>query len=419
LTGTGASVAVNWSSAEQTIDGFGAASASYTLTLPSSLMDFFYSSSGIDLNYIRLQIYPNLADCNSDLGTGACVNVASGPTIATSDLANAQAAVARGATVWASEWSPPDAMKSNDNFDAGGAFLGGAANFTALASIQASFVVWMNTAYGIPIYAISPQNEPNISQNYPSCTWTGQQFHDYIPYLQSALSAAGYGSVKIMVAEESDWGNSYSTTAMNDASVASDIAILASHAYGSSAAPLSWNNFTTQHVWETEVSDFNSYDGSITSGLTYATEISDWLSTANVNSWNYWLLSAARGFTDNEALTDVSNNIAKRAYALGNFSKFVRPGWHRVDVANTTSLLVTAFASADGTQSAVVAVNSGSSDSPQVINVGTQMGASVVPWITSSSQNLAQQSAVTISGGTLSYTIPANSIVTFVGQSSN
>ncbi|MGB6199802.1 MAG: glycoside hydrolase family 30 beta sandwich domain-containing protein, partial [Candidatus Acidiferrales bacterium] len=103
----------------------------------------------------------------------------------------------------------------------------------------------------------------------------------------------------------------------------------------------------------------------------------------------------------------------------GNWSKFVRPGWHRVDVTNTGSLLVTAFESADGTQSAVVVVNSASSDSPQVFSVGTEMGTSVVPWITSASQQLVQQPAVAISNASLAYTVPANTVVTFVGQTSN
>jgi O-glycosyl hydrolase len=57
---------------------------------------------------------------------------------------------------------------------------------------------------------------------------------------------------------------------------------------------------------------------------------------AQVNSWQYWLLSAIGGYTDNEGLTDSRGNLAKRAYTLGNFSKFVRPGWTVVGVTNST-----------------------------------------------------------------------------------
>jgi O-glycosyl hydrolase len=119
--------------------------------------------------------------------------------------------------------------------------------------------------------------------------------------------------VKIMIAEPSGWVNTYAATAMDDPTVAAEVGILASHAYSGTASFLTYSNVTDQHQWETEVSDFNPYDGSITSALTYATEIDQWITTAQVNAWFYWLLSAQFGFTDNEALTDVNGNVAKRA----------------------------------------------------------------------------------------------------------
>ena len=174
-------------------------------------------------------MWPDLADCEASLAPGQCVP-SPHATISKIDLANAQAAVARGALVWGTEWSPPGAMKSNRDFLAGGAFVGGAKHFTSLANIEASFVTLLTGTYGVPVYAISPQNEPDISVAYPSCTWTAQQIHDYVPYLATALRKAGYTSVKIMIAEQSDWSNTYSATAMSDSTVAADIGILAAHA---------------------------------------------------------------------------------------------------------------------------------------------------------------------------------------------
>jgi O-glycosyl hydrolase len=82
-------------------------------------------------------------------------------------------------------------------------------------------------------------------------------------------------------------------------------------------------------------------------------------------------------------------------------------------------LLVTAFQSADNDAFAIVVVNTGSEVSNQVFDVGTQTATSVVPWITSSTLSLAQQTSVTITDGSLTYTIPASSVVTFAGQSTN
>ena len=191
---TGAqTITINWGTVYQTIDGFGASSLSTHVTLTSDQANFFYGNSGstIGLTVIRVREHPDYADCVANEDPEPCVNVANA-TISEYDLANAQAAYARGATVWAVSYSPPGSMKSNGGYLTGGAMIGNSTNYTNLAAIQTSFVTLMTGTYGIPIYAFSIQNEPDISADYPSCTWTATQIHDYIPYLASALSKAGY-----------------------------------------------------------------------------------------------------------------------------------------------------------------------------------------------------------------------------------
>jgi len=404
------------------IDGFGASSAGDVGTLSPALMDFFYTTtnSGIGLDFIRLKIYPDFVDCEGDEGTGNCVKVAAGPTQSVSDLANAQAAAARGAKIVAGEWSPPGSMKSTGLYQYGGSFKGYASNYTGLASIQASFVGLMSGTYRIPVYALSPQNEPDVNQPYPTCAWTSQQFHDYVPYLAEALVKAGQGSVKIMISEQGTWANTYDAAAMNDPKVANVIGILAEHAYGSTASPLEWNNLTNQHVWETEVSDFNSYDSSMTSALIYATEIHNWLTVAKVNAWFWWALKDDQGEGHNCCLADSKGNIAKRAYAIGNWSKFVRPGWQRTGITNRGSLLVTAFKGPDR-QFAIVAVNDRLwpvRNQAFVLDGVTSQRSRVTPWLTSATASLVPQPPVSVkSNGTMfTYSVPAKSIVTFQGQ---
>lgn len=404
-------IAINWSDTRQIIDGFGAATAGVNPQLSSALMDFFYTDRGIHLKFIRVEIWPDQTECETGLAPGECVS-SPNATISKIDLANAQAAVARGALVWGAEWSPPSAMKSS--LLKGGLFTGGPANFAILADMQTSFVRLLTGTYGIPVYALSPQNEPDIKADYTSCTWTPRQIHDYVPYLAKALRNAGYGAVKIMIAEQSDWRNTYSATAMSDPNVAAIVGVLAAHGYSGCCTPLSWSNFTTQHVWETEVSDQGRYDGSMTSGLTYAREIHEALTAANVNSWHYWSLSGIL-FKDNEGLTDSSGNPAKRAYTLGNFSKFVLPGWTRVGVTNNTGLLVSAYKGPNG-GAAVVIVNSSLVASNQVVSVGTTMGTSVTPWITSPDLSLAAQTQIAVLGGNFTYTLPPLSVTTFSGR---
>jgi len=426
-SGTSGSVTIEWSNVNQTIDGFGGAAVDSVAGLPSALADFFFSpSTGIGLSIVRLQVIPDQATCTA-LCNGAgyvspcgCVP-SSGPTILTGELQLAQQAQALGVkTFIASSWSPPASMKSNGSWLSGGSLIGNSSNYSSLASLFANYVKLLQSN-GVPLYAFSPQNEPDISQTYQSCTWTSQQFHDFLPYLHSAFQTANVGSTQIMIPEESGWDFSYASTAMGDSAVAPDVGILAGHGYGapSPSAPANYG----LHVWMTEDSGQSSnYDGSMTDALGWAQTIHNYLANANANAWVWWFLSDLPkngGGTDNSALTDINGNLPLRAYITGNWSKFVRPGWHRVGVSNNGSLLVTAFQSADNDAFAIVVVNTGSEVSNQVFDVGTQTATSVVPWITSSTLSLAQQTSVTITDGSLTYTIPASSVVTFAGQSTN
>jgi len=208
---------------------------------------------------------------------------------------------------------------------------------------------------------------------------------------------------------------------MTDASVAPLVGVLGMHAYGGgSAVPLTDYGYG-QHVWQTEVSGFNKYDGSWADAQKWASEIHDFLTISNVNAWIYFQTQeqAPQYLGDNEGLTDANGNIAKRAYAIGNWSKFVRPGWLRVGVTNSTGLRVTAFENGSETMGAVVALNiSRNPVSNQSFAVGTMLGSRVTPWITSASNNLQPLSPVTVIKGSFTYTIPANSVITFFSTES-
>ena len=161
-----------------------------------------------------------------------------------------------------------------------------------MGTTLASFVTLMANN-GVPIYAVSIQNEPNINQNYPSALWTAQQFHDVVPYVYSAFQAAGVGSTLLMMPEESSWDFSYASTAMNDPTVAADIGILAGHAYGGTiAAPTNYG----KSVWQSEASSQSStYDGSMGDALNWAAEIHNYLAVANVNAWVWWYFTGDPG----------------------------------------------------------------------------------------------------------------------------
>jgi glucosylceramidase len=80
--------------------------------------------------------------------------------------------------LWASPWSPPPWMKTNDAFDRGD-IEQDARTLAAHALYLARFVE-AYAAEGVAIRAVHPQNEPGWPQDYPSCGWPGDSMRDYI-----------------------------------------------------------------------------------------------------------------------------------------------------------------------------------------------------------------------------------------------
>jgi glucuronoarabinoxylan endo-1,4-beta-xylanase len=357
--------AINWSSLHQTIDGFGASVAGFTSPLTTSLADsFFRTDTGIGLSIIRGQIIPDSATCTSYFGAGECV-ASSGATSLNGELQIIQQAQARGVTTFfASSWSPPGSMKSNGSWGTGGSFIGNTANYTAYATLLASYVSLLK-ANGVPLAAVGPQNEPDVSQSYPSATWSATELHDFIPYLHAALGTAGVSSTGILFPENACWQTGYNAlaaTSMNDNTVAPDVSYMAQHGYCGPANPVAVNAYG-KRLWQTEISSqVGGYDGSMTEALGWASIIHGYLATAQVNAFVWWCLSDAVGQgdgVDNSCLTDSNGRLASRAYVTGNWSKFVRPGWVRIDVTDTSGLKITAFKDSTTGQFAVVVVNSG------------------------------------------------------------
>lgn len=405
---------VNWTDTRQEIDGFGGSCADFGAAFPPAMADFFFTTQGIGLSLLRIQAIPSMAECSFFEGK-PCVVVSSGATLLEGELKIAQQAVARGVTVWAAPWSPPAAMKSNNSFINGGTLLPAA--YRSWANSLGSYVNLLGSN-GVPIYALSVQNEPDVTQSYGSATYTAQQLHDFVPYLYSALKASGYESTKIMIAEASQWDFSLTRTAMEDPDVGQEVGLLAAHGYshGNIAAPVSYG----KHVWQTEDSSTSSeYDGGIEDGLAWAVKIHRFLTIANVNAWHAWFLSDGPdygGGTDNAALTDERLNYPKRAYVIGQWSRFVRPGWYRIGVSQSYSpLQISAFKDPRKKSFAIVAVNSGSIPLTQTFSLNGFSASVVTPWITSKKLSLGVQAPVPVTDGSFKYRMPAHSVITFSG----
>jgi len=93
---------------------------------------------------------------------------------------------------WASPWSPPEWMKNNE-FYAGGHLRW---EPKVLQTYADYFSKWIDAyeAEGVNIYAVTPQNEPNQAQVFPSCLYSGDQLAEFIgDYLGPTLKEKNSG----------------------------------------------------------------------------------------------------------------------------------------------------------------------------------------------------------------------------------
>ncbi|MGA2241987.1 MAG: hypothetical protein ABSH11_08090 [Verrucomicrobiota bacterium] len=266
---------VNWNDVHQRIDGFGASSA-WRTSLTTAQADLLFSTNnGIGLSLLRTRIAPG------------------GTTVEGSIMQMAQA---RGAKVWSAPWTPPAGFKSSGALD-GGTYLGSGANATnlAYASQLASYVVNMKNTYGINLYAISIQNEPDVNHpdpgGYETCLWSSQQIHDFTTNLYNALLANNVTSTLIMLPESGHWDDPHSlgTATISDPASLADVGLLAYHDYvtnnnvGATNPPDVKNNYG-KALWQTEVALLSGSDSTIANGLYYGKRIHLFMTVAQANA---------------------------------------------------------------------------------------------------------------------------------------
>ena len=212
-------------------------------------------------------------------------------------------------------------------------------------------------------------------------------------------------------------GYDYGHALHADATAWAALDILGTHEYDmQSAFPWPTDFPKDKEVWMTEMAGVKWWAeqgpiNDISDGVVVAQWIHSALVTGEASAWLWWWYP---GQGDNEGLL-AQGGDTKRHYTLGNFSKFVRPGYVRVNVTGTfpANVLVSAYSGSNTV--VVVAINSGTSTASTTINVsGGTAPTSCTPWLTSATANLVSQTAVSVSGGAFTASLPGPSVTTFV-----
>ncbi len=404
-TGTAQSgdVTVSVSSLQQKISGFGVSSAWAGSYANASDPDYLWSTTtGAGLSLLRIRY-----------GDG---------------LAIAKAAAQAGVTVWLTPWgmgtngAPGGPYTTNQTDPNGCTGKGSMPVLTNPQGWASALVTWITNAknQGVPIYAVSAENEPDSCGINQTTSYSAAQLAAWIDVLGPAMAGI---NVKVMAPETMNacGFTSYFNAIKNDSAAWNAVSIFASHEYGCGTLPSQPSIAAAgKEYWETEVDTGANGDSSgvgIGSALPMATTLHNDMTKPNLNAWHIWWLYNS-GSNGGYLYNTSSKQWAKRLWVLGNYSRFVRPGFMRVSTSGTppSGVLVSAYTNtADGTV-VVVAINSNTSATPLSLYLSSGAPCSMTPWVTSASDNLASKSAITVSNARLSATLAAQSVTTFVGK---
>ncbi|MCL2659211.1 MAG: hypothetical protein FWD64_01650 [Acidobacteriaceae bacterium] len=420
-----ASVTVDYGAKHQVIRGFGGATAFLKLS-PRQANALFSQQQGLGLSIIRAHVDPKGSPTNGWVTqkwymerNNVLLAKDANPSI----------------TVFASPYTPPPVMKAGSAkqpfYDGNppcnprelcGGYLR-PEHYKDYAIFLENFVKFMAMG-GAKLDAISIANEPDWSGpkvKYESVSWTPDQLHTWLAKYGSMLTA------KIIMPESYNFDFSLSNPSLDDPKTRDMIGIVGEHLYGvkgrmpyySKPVEMGKDLWMTEHYIKREGKPQEQF---IEDGLAAAQEIHNSLVTGQFNAYVWWWsLDWTYGknqTTVNFGLLDPHDNPTFYGYALGQYARFIRPGFYRYEATENPgkNVYVSAYSGSEAgaARHVIVVINAGSTPVTQTFTIKNADIVSMRPWQTTAQGGLAQMPAVAVAKGAFSYTLPPESITTFV-----
>ncbi len=294
--------------------------------------------------------------------------------------------------MFVSPWSPPGWMKDNKDMLHGGKLL--PAYYQSWANYYIKFIKTYQEI-GIPIWALSVQNEPMAKQTWESCNYSAEEETNFIKnYLGPTLVKSGLGDKKLIAWDHNrDLLYQRASAVLNDPAAAKYVWGIGFHWYESwTGGGNLYDNvrlvneaYPNTHLMFTE-GCVEKYD---------ATRVKEWrygeiYGRAMINDFN----NGTVAWTDWNILLDEKggpNHVGNFCFApvhadtktgeltylnsfyyIGHFSKFIRPGAKRIiSSASRGQILTTAFQNTNGSI-VVVVMNPSNDNIPYHMSIGNK-----------------------------------------------
>jgi len=328
--------------------------------------------------------------------------------------------------------------------------------FSDFADFLVEVIGGINSQTGVELAYVSPVNEPQwewTSGSQEGCYYTNSHFLGLLEILTNKVTQSGLNT-KVLITEAAEWSFLYghgntngnqielffgpNSPISNSSSIAHTIA---GHSYYSTT-PYStlighrknvWIKASTidnLKVWSTEYCPlgygdlqelgWSSWHRDL--GMTVALYVSKIIHSdlvyANASAWHWWLGISPYNYPD--GLIYVSKSTSNGTYtdsrlmwALGNYSRFIRPGAIRISTEyDNENLTVTAYTHELMQECIFVIANHSSEKQAVKLNLSGITGGQLRPYITSAKENHKLFPMNSLSS-TRIFEVPPLSVVTF------
>lgn len=318
-------------------------------------------------------------------------------------------------------WTPPAWMKTTGNLTGGGYLK--QENYQDFAEYLTKYVQ-IYAQRGIPIWGISPANEPEYAAQWDSCLWPASAFRNFIVnYWGPELARQGV-DLNIILGETAWWSELKSIATLEDPQGSQLVDVVATHYYGNLPIPLLFAKKHNKPVWVTETSDTKEpFDVSVDNGVWWASRVHKSITSGKASAFLYW--RGPHTTNSDQCLIrciDESPYIipSKRFYALAQYSRFIRPGYVRIEINKTPALGVSmsAYKNPATGQIVIVAVNSANRTKSIELQLNNTAASSFQAYVTDEVRDITLAESIAAEANKVMLTLNSKSVTTFVSDES-
>ncbi|MCB9208672.1 MAG: T9SS type A sorting domain-containing protein [Ignavibacteriales bacterium] len=326
------------------------------------------------------------------------------------NLPTVNKALEKGATIIASPWHAPSDLAETVN----GVSRVKHDMYADYAEHLNAFTKFMNDN-GVPLYGISIQNEPDITDQWTS--WTIDEMFTFMKDYAHLIEGTN-----VMAPESFQFRRNMSDPILNDSIACANTDIVCGHIYGGGLFDYPLAREKGKEVWMTEYlinspGSGANMDTSWNAAMETAKSINNCMN-ANMNSYVWWYLVRYYGpICDGTYLR--KGEVTKKGYAMSQFSRFIRPGFYRIESSispTTSSVEISAYKDPNTSKIVIVAINTSGSDIEQTFRLSNSENIAFTPYTSSLKKDCEAGNQIISSEGLFKITLGGESITTLVSE---